>query len=155
MLCLVALMVNLSQKFLQCRVVAGVCGVVPVLEDNLELAQAVAADTDMVVRSLRVFKRYVSHRLRLIRNEKEAVMPRGDRTGPAGAGPMTGRAAGFCAGNSVPGFMAGGFGMGMRRGGGSGRGFFGAGRGLGFARNFGGYGRFGCNPVWGGNGRCR
>ena len=76
-------------------------------------------------------------------------MPRGDRTGPAGAGPMTGRAAGFCAGNSVPGFMAGGFGMGMRRGGGSGRGFFGAGRGLGFARNFGGYGRFGCNPVWG------
>jgi hypothetical protein len=32
-------------------------------------------------------------------------MPRGDRTGPAGIGPMTGRAAGFCAGYSVPGFM--------------------------------------------------
>ncbi len=32
-------------------------------------------------------------------------MPRGDRTGPAGMGPMTGRAAGFCAGYSVPGFM--------------------------------------------------
>jgi hypothetical protein len=32
-------------------------------------------------------------------------MPRGDRTGPAGMGPMTGSAAGFCAGYSVPGFM--------------------------------------------------
>lgn len=32
-------------------------------------------------------------------------MPRGDRTGPGGTGPMTGRAAGFCAGYSVPGFM--------------------------------------------------
>ena len=32
-------------------------------------------------------------------------MPRGDRTGPAGMGPMTGRAAGYCAGYSTPGFM--------------------------------------------------
>jgi len=32
-------------------------------------------------------------------------MPRGDRTGPAGLGPMTGRAAGFCAGYPVPGYM--------------------------------------------------
>jgi len=32
-------------------------------------------------------------------------MPRGDGTGPAGLGPMTGRAAGYCAGYSVPGFM--------------------------------------------------
>ncbi|MHC4199744.1 MAG: DUF5320 domain-containing protein, partial [Planctomycetota bacterium] len=32
-------------------------------------------------------------------------MPRGDGTGPAGTGPMTGRAAGFCAGYPVPGFM--------------------------------------------------
>ncbi len=31
-------------------------------------------------------------------------MPRGDRTGPAGAGPMTGRAAGFCAGYTAPGY---------------------------------------------------
>ncbi|PKN60481.1 MAG: hypothetical protein CVU53_02860 [Deltaproteobacteria bacterium HGW-Deltaproteobacteria-11] len=31
-------------------------------------------------------------------------MPRGDRTGPWGMGPMTGRGAGFCAGYSVPGF---------------------------------------------------
>ena len=32
-------------------------------------------------------------------------MPRGDRTGPAGMGPMTGRAAGYCAGYAVPGYM--------------------------------------------------
>jgi len=32
-------------------------------------------------------------------------MPRGDGTGPAGMGPMTGRAAGYCAGYPVPGFM--------------------------------------------------
>ena len=32
-------------------------------------------------------------------------MPRGDRTGPAGMGPMTGRAAGYCAGYSTPGYM--------------------------------------------------
>ena len=47
-------------------------------------------------------------------------MPRGDRTGPMGMGPMTGRAAGYCAGNAVPGFMnAPG---GRRFGGGGGRG---------------------------------
>jgi hypothetical protein len=32
-------------------------------------------------------------------------MPRGDRTGPMGIGPMTGRGAGFCAGYGTPGFM--------------------------------------------------
>ena len=32
-------------------------------------------------------------------------MPRGDGTGPGGMGPMTGRAAGYCAGYSVPGYM--------------------------------------------------
>ena len=32
-------------------------------------------------------------------------MPGGDRTGPMGMGPMTGRAAGYCAGYPVPGFM--------------------------------------------------
>lgn len=32
-------------------------------------------------------------------------MPRGDRTGPLGRGPMTGRGAGYCAGYDVPGFM--------------------------------------------------
>jgi hypothetical protein len=32
-------------------------------------------------------------------------MPRGDRTGPDGMGPMTGRGLGFCAGFEMPGFM--------------------------------------------------
>lgn len=51
-------------------------------------------------------------------------MPRGDGTGPRGAGPMTGRRAGYCAGFSAPGFaypgpawQGGGFGA---RGGGRG-----------------------------------
>ncbi|MBN2329271.1 MAG: DUF5320 domain-containing protein [Candidatus Omnitrophica bacterium] len=51
-------------------------------------------------------------------------MPRGDGTGPGGLGPMTGRAAGFCAGYSVPGYMNPGFGFGFGwrgRGGGRGR----------------------------------
>ena len=52
-------------------------------------------------------------------------MPGGDGTGPAGMGPMTGRAAGFCAGFPVPGYAnpVGGRGMGMGwgRGGGWGR----------------------------------
>lgn len=53
-------------------------------------------------------------------------MPGGDRTGPGGLGPMTGRAGGYCAGYPVPGFMnpawgrgVGGFGWGRGgRGGG-------------------------------------
>jgi len=32
-------------------------------------------------------------------------MPGGDGTGPLGLGPMTGRAAGYCAGYGVPGYM--------------------------------------------------
>lgn len=32
-------------------------------------------------------------------------MPAGDRTGPEGQGPMTGRAAGYCAGYDSPGNM--------------------------------------------------
>ena len=44
-------------------------------------------------------------------------MPRGDRTGPTGAGPTTGRGMGFCTGNNAPGYAAGGgFGCGMGRG---------------------------------------
>jgi hypothetical protein len=50
-------------------------------------------------------------------------MPGGDGTGPAGMGPMTGRAAGYCAGYPVPGYMnpvpGGGF-WGWGRGGGRG-----------------------------------
>ena len=32
-------------------------------------------------------------------------MPGGDRTGPLGGGPKTGRAAGFCTGHRMPGYM--------------------------------------------------
>ncbi len=56
-------------------------------------------------------------------------MPRGDGTGPMGAGPMTGRGAGFCTGTGMPGFANGG---GLRGGGsrgGRGGGYGGGGRG--------------------------
>ena len=81
-------------------------------------------------------------------------MPGGDRTGPLGWGPMTGRGAGYCAGYPVPGYLnpipgRGWFGVG--RGGfpwGGGRGRF-FGRGFGFGRGRGrgrGGGRFGFGP---------
>lgn len=60
-------------------------------------------------------------------------MPRGDATGPAGLGPMTGRAAGYCAGYNMPGYAnpigGRGFGMGYGRGFGFGRGSRGGGFG--------------------------
>ena len=59
-------------------------------------------------------------------------MPRGDGTGPAGMGPMTGRAAGYCAGFLVAGFMNPIPGRGFR---GRGRGF-GWGRGRGWGRGW-------------------
>ena len=74
-------------------------------------------------------------------------MPGGNRTGPGGLGPMTGRGAGFCAGFSVPGYAnpVGGRGYGMGLG--SGRGM---GRGRGFGRGF-GWGRTGYGmPAWAG-----
>ena len=46
----------------------------------------------------------------------EGKMPRGDGTGPAGQGSMSGRGMGFCAGFGSPGFVNGGFGRGMGRG---------------------------------------
>jgi hypothetical protein len=42
-------------------------------------------------------------------------MPWGDGTGPLGLGPMTGRAAGYCAGYPVPGYMNPLPGFGWRR----------------------------------------
>jgi hypothetical protein len=51
-------------------------------------------------------------------------MPAGDRTGPLGAGPMTGLGAGYCAGYAAPGFASWGSGRGLGRGfGGGGRGW--------------------------------
>lgn len=62
-------------------------------------------------------------------------MPRGDRTGPSGAGPMTGRRLGFCVGNDQPGTFYG-------RGHGYGRG-----SGMGFRHGF--MGRFNRGYSWG------
>ena len=64
-------------------------------------------------------------------------MPWGDRTGPLGLGPRTGRALGYCSGYPYPGYMNPGYplpGFWRWRGWG-GRGFgFGFGRGRGWAR---------------------
>lgn len=54
-------------------------------------------------------------------------MPRGDRTGPNGDGPKTGRGMGDCSGNVRTGYFRDGFGRGYR-----GRPGRGAGRGYGF-----------------------
>ncbi|NLH17187.1 MAG: DUF5320 domain-containing protein [Phycisphaerae bacterium] len=45
-------------------------------------------------------------------------MPRGNGTGPMGMGPMTGHAAGYCAGFGMPGYanLGRGFGVGFGRG---------------------------------------
>jgi len=63
-------------------------------------------------------------------------MPQGDRTGPNGSGPKTGRALGYCVGNETAGYQQGrgqgyGGGFGHRRGFGNGQGF---GRGYGQGR---------------------
>ncbi len=69
-------------------------------------------------------------------------MPRGNRTGPEGNGPQTGRAMGFCSGSNAPGFTRGYIGRGMGFGRGMGRGYnqVGPGRGIGGGRG-GGMGR--------------
>jgi len=56
-------------------------------------------------------------------------MPGGDRSGPLGMGPRTGRAAGFCAGFRTPGYANPEPAQGLGRGYGQGRGFGGGGRG--------------------------
>lgn len=73
-------------------------------------------------------------------------MPRGDGTGPMGLGPMTGRAAGYCAGYGAPGYAnpMPGRGQGGRFGG-RGRGW----RHGYYATGLPGWARFGwAAPVW-------
>ncbi len=72
-------------------------------------------------------------------------MPRGDRTGPMSAGPMTGRRAGYCAGYGVPGFNNAaaswqGLGFGFR---GGGRGW----RNMFYATGLPGWQRFSFTPT--------
>ena len=84
---------------------------------------------------------------------RKSETPRGNRTGPEGQGPKTGRGAGYCTGNETPGYadptsrMGMGRGQGMRGGRGMGRG---AGRGAGQGRGRGfGRGNFtGTIPVY-------
>jgi len=62
-------------------------------------------------------------------------MPGGNRTGPVGNGPRTGRGLGYCSGYESPGFtkvspLSRGFGRGLGRGRGFGRGFWRYGRGF-------------------------
>lgn len=54
-------------------------------------------------------------------------MPAGDRTGPWGMGPRTGRGFGYCSGYAAPGYMNPGPGMGFGRG-------YGRGMGMGMGR---------------------
>lgn len=56
----------------------------------------------------------------LVRTGRRNTMPGGDRTGPAGMGPTTGRARGYCNRFAVPGFANGGGRRGNRFGGRSG-----------------------------------
>jgi hypothetical protein len=72
-------------------------------------------------------------------------MPRGDRTGPMGAGPMTGRAAGYCAGYDRPGYTNQIPGRGAGMGWGHGRGW----RHWYHATGVPGWARFGGAPAWG------
>lgn len=81
-------------------------------------------------------------------------MPFGDRTGPMGLGPMTGRAAGFCAGFGAPGFANAGpgdpyyaYGYGRGYGRGIGRRAFGRGFGRGLGRGWRRWGPCGY-PGW-------
>lgn len=72
-------------------------------------------------------------------------MPAGNGTGPAGLGPMTGRAVGYCAGYSIPGYANPIRGRGFY-GYGTGTGFYGFGRRIGFYGR--GRGRRGGGRGW-------
>jgi len=74
-------------------------------------------------------------------------MPRGDRTGPMGLGPMTGRGLGYCAGYNAPGYMHPGPGLGLGMGWGRGRGW----RNRYYATGVPGWARagWGAGPWWG------
>ena len=76
-------------------------------------------------------------------------MPRGDRTGPRGMGPLTGRRAGYCAGYDQPGYAnpGPGYGYGYGMGGGRGRGWHH--RHWFRATGVPGWARFGAPPAWG------
>lgn len=65
-------------------------------------------------------------------NGGDKKMPGGDRTGPMGRGPMTGRRLGYCTGYNEPGYANPGYDRGLGRGWGRGfgRGYWRCGRGF-------------------------
>lgn len=71
-------------------------------------------------------------------------MPFGDRTGPLGLGPRTGRGLGYCSGYPYPGYMNPAYprlGLGLGRG-------YGRGLGFGFGRGYGRGAGFGRGQGW-------
>jgi len=77
----------------------------------------------------------------MLNNGGEVIMPYGDKTGPEGRGPRTGRGLGYCSDRNAPGYTSTEPRMGQGRGFGRGAGFrrgagFGRGRGIGFGRRF-------------------
>ena len=83
-------------------------------------------DGDHRLRSSKPLRENEPTRISLNSNHSEVTnMPFGNRKGPSGLGPMTGRAAGHCSGNPTPGYMNATARRFLRRGapGGRGRGF--------------------------------
>jgi hypothetical protein len=100
--------------------------------------------------------KFNSKNYEILNNKRKEVItvPRGDGTGPTGVGPMTGRAAGYCAGYQMPGYTnpihgRGWFGFGRSIA----RSWFGRGRGFRhwyWATGLPGWARAGgCSPYYG------
>ena len=99
-----------------------------------------AAESAQHVNRVTVQKKEIVNKIKFSKiNKKEVdIMPRGDRTGPNGLGPMTGRRMGFCTGYNTPGYMN----PGATEGAQNVNRFYGSGRGQGLRRGFGqGFGR--------------
>lgn len=89
---------------------------------------------------------------KIIKNKEEIIMPGGDRTGPVGMGPMTGRRMGLCSGAGLPGYSNPVAGQGIGMGFGRGRSFCRRGGGRGWRNVFNatglpGWMRFGSNAT--------
>ena len=68
--------------------------------------------------------------------KEEVIMPRGDRKGPTGEGPFTGKQMGYCSGYDHPSYVNQGRGYSRRFRGGFG---YGRGSGSGFRHGYGNY----------------
>ena len=94
--------------------------------------------------------KFVSNKiLKINQGEEVVIMPGGNGTGPAGMGSMTGRAAGYCAGNKMPGFANPVSGRGFGGGRGFGRGGRWGHRNMFHATGLTGWQRGGYNAAYG------